>query len=169
MSGGLKSGLIFALVSIIAVVGFSLIPWLGVPCCGPIATMTLSAIAGYIGVRWSGPTARIGSGTLAGGVSGIGALIGSVIFFWTIAILTSDPVLLDQVVRQALEQQPASGLTEDELRDITRNVIGFFPVIGFCAGLIHLLFAVLLGTLGGWLAVRQRPQPPMAPPAYTVG
>ena len=167
MSGGLKSGLIFALVSIIAVVGFSFIPAIGVFCCGPIATMALGAIAGYIGVRWSGPTAGIGSGTLAGGSSGIGALIGSVIF-WIVAILIvqNDPVLFDQVLRQALEQQPSSGLTEDDLR----NLIGFVgPVIGFCAGLIHLIFAVLLGALGGWLAVRQRPQPPMAPPAYTVG
>jgi hypothetical protein len=67
MSGGLKAGLIFALVSIIAVVGFSFIPAIGVFCCGPVATMALGAIAGYIGVRWSGPTAGIGSGTLAGG------------------------------------------------------------------------------------------------------
>ncbi|ABQ90129.1 MULTISPECIES: hypothetical protein [unclassified Roseiflexus] len=167
MSGGLKSGLIFALVSIIAVVGFSFIPAIGVFCCGPIATMALGAIAGYIGVRWSGPTAGIGSGTLAGGISGIGALIGSVIF-WIVAILIaqSDPALFDEIIRQVEEQQPASGLTEDDIR----NLIGFVgPVIGFCAGLIHLLFAVLLGALGGWLAVRQRPQPPMAPPAYTVG
>lgn len=70
MSGGLKSGLIFALVSIIAVVGFSFIPAIGVFCCGPIATMALGAIAGYIGVRWSGPTAGIGSGTLAGAFPG---------------------------------------------------------------------------------------------------
>jgi uncharacterized membrane protein len=49
MSGGLKSGLIFALVSIIAVVGFYFIPAIGFFCCGPIATMALGAIAGYIG------------------------------------------------------------------------------------------------------------------------
>ncbi|MCS6940864.1 MAG: hypothetical protein RMJ55_09580 [Roseiflexaceae bacterium] len=164
MSGGLKSGLIFAIVSIVAVIGFSFIPAIGVFCCGPLASMTLGAIAGYIGVRWSGPTAGVGSGALAGGVAGVGALIGSVIF-WVIAILIaqSDPALFEEMLRQIEEQQPASGLTSDDIRNLI-NVMG--PLIGFCAGLIHLLFAAGLGALGGWLAVRQRPQPPMMPPAY---
>ncbi|ABU58108.1 hypothetical protein [Roseiflexus castenholzii] len=167
MSGSLKSGLLFALISIVAVVGFSFIPAVGVFCCGPLASMALGALAGYIGVRWSGPTAGVGSGTLAGSVAGVGALIGSVIF-WVIAIIIaqSDPVLLDQIIRQIEEQQPASGLTGDDIRNLI-TIMG--PVMGFCAGLIHLLFAALLGALGGWLAVRQRPQPPMTPPAYTVG
>ncbi|MGB9752388.1 hypothetical protein [Roseiflexus castenholzii] len=167
MSGSLKSGLLFALISIVAVVGFSFIPAVGVFCCGPLASMALGALAGYIGVRWSGPTAGVGSGTLAGSVAGVGALIGSVIF-WVIAIIIaqSDPVLLDQIIRQVEEQQPASGLTGDDIRNLI-TIMG--PVMGFCAGLIHLLFAALLGALGGWLAVRQRPQPPMTPPAYTVG
>ncbi|GIW01019.1 hypothetical protein [Roseiflexus sp.] len=167
MSGSLKSGLLFALISIVAVVGFSFIPAVGVFCCGPLVSMALGALAGYIGVRWSGPTAGVGSGTLAGSVAGVGALIGSVIF-WVIAIIIaqSDPVLLDQIIRQIEEQQPASGLTGDDIRNLI-TIMG--PVMGFCAGLIHLLFAALLGALGGWLAVRQRPQPPMTPPAYTVG
>lgn len=167
MSGGLKSGLLFAIISIVAVVGFSFIPAVGVFCCGPVASMALGAIAGYIGVRWSGPTAGVGSGTLAGGISGVGALIGSVIF-WIVAflIVQNDPALFEQVLRQIEEQQPASGLTSDDIRSLI-NIMG--PLIGFCAGLIHLLFAVALGALGGWLAVRQRPQPPMTPPAYTVG
>jgi hypothetical protein len=167
MSGGLKSGLIFAILSIVAVAGFSFIPAVGAFCCGPVASMALGAIAGYIGVRWSGPTAGVGSGTLAGGIAGIGALIGSVIF-WIAAffIIQNDPALFEEVLRQIEEQQPSSGLTSDDIR----NLITFMgPLIGFCAGLIHLLFAVALGAFGGWLAVRQRPQPPMTPPAYTVG
>ncbi len=166
MSGGLKSGLIFAIVSIVAVVGFSFIPAIGVFCCGPVASMALGAIAGYIGVRWSGPTAGVGSGTLAGGISGIGALIGSVISWIVAFLIQNDPALFEEVLRQIEEQQPSSGLTSDDIRNLI-GIVG--PIMGFCAGLIHLLFAALLGAFGGWLAVRQRPQPPMTPPAYTVG
>ncbi len=167
MSGGLKSGLIFAVISIVVVVGFSFIPAVGVFCCGPIGTMVLAAVAGYLGVRWSGPTAGIGSGLQAGSIAGVGALIGSVIF-WIVAfmIVQSDPALFAEVLRQVEAQQPSSGLTSDDIRNLVA-IVG--PLIGFCAGLIHLLFAVALGALGGWLAVRQRPKPPMTPPAYTIG
>ncbi len=164
MSGGLKSGLIFALVSLVAVAGLSFVPAVGVFCCGPVASIAVGAIAGYVGVRWGGEAAGIGSGTLAGAVAGVGALVGSVIF-WIVAfmIVQSDPALFEQVLRQIEEQQPASGLTDDDIRGLV-TVLG--PVIGFCAGVFHLLFSLALGALGGWLAVRQRPQTP--PPAYTV-
>ncbi|MFQ3630688.1 hypothetical protein [Roseiflexus sp.] len=167
MSGGLKSGLIFAVISVVVVVGFSFIPAIGPFCCGPIGTIVLAAVAGYLGVRWSSPTAGIGSGLMAGSIAGVGALIGSVIF-WIVAfmIVQSDPALFEEVLRQVEEQQPSSGLTSDDIRNLIA-IVG--PLIGFCAGLIHLLFAVALGALGGWLAVRQRPEPPMTPPAYTIG
>lgn len=163
MSGGVKSGLLFAFVSLIAVAGLSFIPVIGVFCCGPVSSMALGALAGYIGVRWGGPAAGIGSGTLAGSVAGIGALIGSLIF-WVISfmLIQSDPALFEEVLRQVGDQQSASGLTDDDIRGLV-TVMG--PVMGFCAGLIHLLFSVALGALGGWLAVRQRP--PAEPPAYT--
>lgn len=168
MSGGLKSGLLFALISLVAVVGVSFVPVIGAFCCGPVATMALAGIAGYLGVRWSGPTAGVGSGVLAGSVAGVGALVGSIIF-WIAALLIvqSDPALLEQIIQQVEEQQPSSGLTRDDIRNLI-NVMG--PLLGFCAGLIHLLFAIIFGALGGWLVTRQRPRSPIAPPpAYTAG
>ncbi|MCS7290089.1 MAG: hypothetical protein NZ699_13235 [Roseiflexus sp.] len=163
MSGGLKSGLIFAVVSVVAVIGLSFIPFIGFFCCGPLASMALGAIAGYIGIRWSDPTAGVGSGALAGGVAGIGAFVGSVLYTVIILILLqSDPALFEQLIESQLAGQPLPpGLTMDDMRSFV--AIGI-PILGFCAGLIHLLFAALLGALGGWLAVRQRPQP--MPPAY---
>jgi hypothetical protein len=77
-----------------------------------------------------------------------------------ILILRASPELYDQVLRQALEQQPDIGLTPEDL-DALILPIGFF--MGLCIGLIELLFALGAGVLGGWLAVRQRPTPP-APP-----
>lgn len=168
MSGGLKSGLIFAIVSIVAVVGFSFTPVIGFFCCGPLVAMIVGAIAGYVGNRWSGPTAGIGSGALAGGVAGVGALVGSVLYTIIILIwLQSDPALFEQLIEMQLAGQPLPpGMTMDDLRSIVGVAL---PLLGFCTGLINLLFAALLGALGGWLAVRQRPQPPMAPPAYPIG
>ena len=101
MSGAVKSGLIFALIGVVAVVGLSFIPYVGALLCGPLAAALVGAGAGYYGVRWSPPTAGVGTGVLAGTLSGVGALIGSVIFWLIIfAIARSMPQF-----EQALEAQ----------------------------------------------------------------
>jgi hypothetical protein len=170
MSGGLKAGLIFAAIAIPLTMVLSLVPYLGVFCCGPLAALSLGAGAGYLGVRWSGEEAKIGQGVLAGGIAGAGALIGSVLFFvLALAFVTNMPGF-EQAISDALQQQDsATQLTPDDMRSIM-GIAG--PVVGFCIGLFGLLFGLGGGALGGWLRIRQRNQtaPPMPPvPPVSVG
>jgi hypothetical protein len=166
MSGAVRSGLIFALVGIVAEIAFSSIPGAGPLLCGPSAAMIVGAVAGYFAIRWSTGAAGVGQGVLAGTIAGVGVLIGAVIFF-TIRIMTlrSDPqavALLQEFLRQ---QQRGTQLSPEQLNSLL-VVLG--PVLGFCLGLIELLFALALGALGGWLGVRSRARstvsPPMGPP-----
>jgi hypothetical protein len=119
-------------------------------------------------VRWSPPTAGVGTGVLAGTISGVGALIGSVIFWLIIfAIARSMPQF-----QQAIEAQlpPDTQISPSDLNAVL-NLAG--PVLGICFGILNLLLALGLGALGGWLAVRNRtqlaaapsmPTPPLGPP-----
>jgi hypothetical protein len=169
MSGGLKSGLIFALAAVVVVAGISFIPTVGVLCCGPLGTVLLGGLAGYVGVRWSGAGARVTQGLLAGGLTGAGALLGTLLFFViALAIVRTIPELNGEIQRQideAMRQQGGGSLTQEE-RDLFLNLGG--GLAGVCLGLINLLFALGAGALGGWLGVRQRrgEQPPIVmPPA----
>ncbi|MFO7169178.1 MAG: hypothetical protein DIU80_014235 [Chloroflexota bacterium] len=169
MSGGVKSGLIFGLASIIVVGGLTIIPTLGQLCCGPLAALLLGGVAGYLGVRWSGPSAGVGQGAIAGGISGIGALIGTIIgFILYIALVRAIPETR-QILEDTLRQQSgAERLTAEDI-DLLMSIAG--PLGGFCFGILWLLFALGTGVLGAWIATRQRggeqPQPPitMPPPA----
>ncbi|HMP40054.1 MAG TPA: hypothetical protein PKA05_06710 [Roseiflexaceae bacterium] len=161
MPGGLKSGLLFAVIAIVVVFALSFIPTLGVLCCGPLGALALGVLAGYIGVRWGGDEAGIGQGVLAGGVAGAGALVG-VLFFGVAALLLirATPEMYNEMMRQILEQQPDAGLTAADM-DVLFPIVLFAVV--FCIGVIEVLFALCSGALGGWLAVRQRQAPPAAP------
>jgi hypothetical protein len=170
MSGGLKSGLIFALVALVFVAAISFIPTVGVLCCGPLGALLLGGGAGYLGVRWGGPTAGVGQGLLAGGVTGGGALLGTVLFFViAMGLVRTIPELNDELQRQmdeAMRQQGATGLTEE---DMAMMLSLGFGVAGLCVGMLNMLFALGAGALGGWITVRQRQgqaQPPISmPPA----
>jgi hypothetical protein len=166
MSGGVKSGLIFGLASIIVVGGLTVIPTLGQICCGPLTAVLLGGAAGYLGVRWSAPPAGVGQGVIAGGISGIGALIGTVIgFILYVALVRAIPETR-QLLEETLRQQGNTGLTPEDI-DMLLNIVG--PVGGICFGVLWLLFALGAGALGGWLAARQRrgqePPPIVMPPA----
>jgi hypothetical protein len=167
MSGGIKSGLIFALAALVVVAGISFIPTVGVLCCGPLGALLLGGLAGYVGVRWSGPAAGMGQGVLAGGLAGVGALLGSLLFFViALAIVRATPELNDmlrQQMEEAMRQQGGAGLTEEELGLFLSLGSG---LAGVCLGLLNLVFALGAGALGGWLAVRQArgSQPPAPPP-----
>jgi len=72
MSGAVRSGLIFALVGIVAEIGFSSIPGAGPLLCGPSVAMIIGAVAGYFAIRWSTGAAGVGQGVLAGTIAGVG-------------------------------------------------------------------------------------------------
>jgi hypothetical protein len=161
MSGAVKSGLLFALVGIAAVVGFSFIPIAGPIVCGPFAAALVGIGAGYLGVRWSTSGAGVGTGVLAGAIAGIGALIGSMIF-WVIAIgmAQSLPGFQQQLQDAVQQQQPNASLNPSELNAIIQ-IAG--PLLGICFGVFNLLLSLGLGALGGWIAARRNVRPPQMP------
>src|SRR5262249_44547411 len=139
-----------------AVVGFSFIPYVGPLLCGPLAAALVGVGAGYFGVRWSSPTAGVGTGVLAGAISGVGALIGSVIFWIVVFALARSMPQFQDAIAEALRQQPNAQLNPSDLASIL-NLVG--PLLGICFGIFNLLVALGLGALGGWIAVRNRAQP----------
>lgn len=166
MSGAVKSGLLFALLGIFVVAGFSFIPVVGPLLCGPAGAALLGGVAGYLGVRWTVGNAGVGTGVLAGTIAGVGALIGS-IAFWLIAfaMVRSMPEF-EQAIEETLRQQN-SGADPAEVRAILDNILPIVgPFIGFCFGLIQLVISLAFGALGGWLSARNRATqgPPVAPP-----
>jgi hypothetical protein len=164
MSGAVKSGLIFALVGIAAVAGLSFIPYVGALLCGPLAAALVGVGAGYYGVRWSPPTAGVGTGVLAGTIAGVGALLGSVLFWLVILAIARSMPEFDQMLDEALRQQPNTQLDPSTV-DMVFNLLG--PILGICFGIFNLVLALALGALGGWLAVRNRPQPGVMPTVAT--
>jgi hypothetical protein len=171
MSGAVKSGLIFALVGAVGVVGFSFIPFVGALLCGPFAAALAGTAAGYFGVRWSAGVAGVGQGVLAGAISGVGTLIGAVIFWLVIfSFIQSVPGFQEQIQEAVRRQQPGTQVNQAQVEAIIK-VVG--PLLGVCFGVFNLLIALALGALGGWLATRNRaqtiatppmPSPPMGPP-----
>lgn len=156
MSGGIKSGLIFGLVAIPLTIVFSIIPYVGVLCCGPVTALLLGTGAGYLGVRWQGPEARIGQGVVSGTLAGVGSLLGSILFFVLALLFVRSLPEFNQIISSALEQQNAgTQLTSEDFQSIMTVAL---PLVGGCIGLIGLLFALGGGALGGWLRIRQRTQ-----------
>ena len=170
MSGTLKSGLIFAVVGIVGVLGLSFVPFVGALCCGPLVAGSIGTAAGYYGVRWSGTGAGMSQGLLAAALAGVGALIGGAIF-WLISfsIIQSNPELYQEAIRQFMaQQQQQQTPTQIDPAQLTAMMGVIGPIIAICFGVLELLITLTLGALGGWLATRNRNQPaaqqPMAPP-----
>ncbi len=156
MPGLVKSGLIFGLIGVVAVIIFSFTPLIGPFLCGPVAAVLAGAGAGYFGARWS--PARSGgiAGALAGVIAGVGSLIGAVIS-WIIllAIAQAMPEYQEQL-QEILRQQPNNQLTPEDMNTLIM-LVG--PVMGLCFGVLNLLASLASGALAGWLTARGRPQP----------
>ncbi|HEU4322303.1 MAG TPA: hypothetical protein VFS21_04055 [Roseiflexaceae bacterium] len=171
MSGGVKAGLLFGLIALIAVPVISWVPYVGALLCGPVVAIGLGTGAGYLGLRWSDRSAGIGTGVLAGGIVGMGALAGSVIFFLVVVnLMMSMPEMQDVFADAIRNQQPNTQLTEEQLQ-------GLVPlgglIAGLCIGIFQLLFALGGGAVGGWLFTRNRaPLEPVSAaaslPSYTM-
>lgn len=179
MSGRIKSGLLFGLIALIVVPLISLVPTVGMLLLGPLLVIGLGVGAGYLAIRWSDRQIGVGSGVLAGTFVGLGALIGSIVFFVAaIAFISSVPEFRQMVLEQVRAQNPGAELSGDQL-------MAMLPLIGVlagsCVGIIELVFALGAGALGAWLGIRQRtsePAPsitsypggaPYAPPTLPLG
>lgn len=175
MPGSLKSGLLFGGIGIIVIIAGSaagsFIPIVGL-LCGPVIASLVGLGAGYFGAQWGKPEAGVGTGTVAGLLSGIGLTIGAMIFYvGAVTFVQTMPefqILLEEAMAEAFAAQPGAELDPEQLPALL--AVGGL-IAGFCVGLIYLLFALGFGALGGWFAVRNRPQsseynqqPPMSPP-----
>ena len=162
MSGAFKAGLIFGVIGLIVVLGVAFIPVVGPLICGPLVAVIIGAVAGYYGVRWSAGMPGISRGVLAGTLAGVGMLLGALIAYTIlVGMMRSNPIFQEQL-QEALRRQPNAQIDPAAL-DTLVGIVG--PAAGFCFGILNLLIALAFGALGGWLAVRNRPQPlpPMEP------
>jgi len=156
MSGALKAGLIFGVIGLIVVLAVAFIPIIGPLICGPVVAVIIGAIAGYYGVRWSAGTPGISRGVLAGTLSGVGMLLGAVIGYTILISMMRNNPLFQEQLQEALRQQPNAKIDPAAL-DTIIGIVG--PAVGFCFGILNLLLGLAFGAFGGWLAVRNRPQP----------
>jgi hypothetical protein len=164
MSGALKAGLIFGAIGLIVVLAVAFIPAVGPLICGPLVAVIIGTAAGYYGVRWSAGTPGISRGVLAGTLSGVGMLLGAVIAYTILfGMVRSNPMFQEQI-QEALRRQPDAQIDPAAL-DTLVGIVG--PIAGFCFGILNLLIGLAFGTLGGWLALRNRPQP--IPPIEPLG
>ncbi|HJZ45648.1 MAG TPA: hypothetical protein VKE41_00730 [Roseiflexaceae bacterium] len=156
MSGTLRSGLIFAAVGLIAVLATAFLPPPGPVVCGPLLAVLVGALAGFYGVRWSMENMRVSRGVLAGTLAGLGLLIGAVIAYVVLFNrLSADPSFQEQL-GAFLRQQPNAQIDPQAVG----AAVGIAGVIaGLCFGVLNLVLALAFGALGGWLALRNRPQP----------
>jgi hypothetical protein len=167
MSGPMRSGLIFGLTALVLVLAVSWIPAIGVLLVAPLVVLGLATAAGYLAVRWGAPAARIGGATMAGALTGVGALVGSMLFFIIAISLVRwiTPNFEQEIIEEFRAEQPDITITPEQVGAILTVAM---PLAGFCVGLVELLLALGFGALGGWLALRNQapapPPPPMAPP-----
>ena len=156
MSGALKAGLIFGAIGLIVVLAVAFIPAVGPLICGPLVAVIIGAVAGFYGVRWSAGTPGISRGVLAGTLSGVGMLLGAVIAYTILVGMVRNNPIFQEQLQEALRRQPNAQIDPAALN----TIVGFVgPVAGFCFGVLNLLIALAFGALGGWLALRNRPQP----------
>ena len=164
MSGALKAGLIFGAVGLIVVLAVAFIPAVGPLICGPLVAVIVGTIAGFYGVRWSAGTPGISRGVLAGTLAGVGMLLGAVIAYTILVGMVRNNPAFQQQLQDALRRQPNAQIDPAALD----TLVGFVgPVAGFCFGILNLLIGLAFGALGGWLALRNRPQP--VPPLEPLG
>ena len=156
MSGAMRSGLIFAAVGLIAVLATAFVPRPGPIVCGPLLAVLVGGLAGFFGVRWSVENARVSRGVLAALLAGLGMLVGAVIGYIVLFNSISSEPSFQQQLSAFLQQQPDAKIDPEALGALV-GIAG--AVAGLCFGVLNLLLALAFGALGGWLAVRNRPQP----------
>lgn len=172
MSATLKSGLIFGLVGLIAVIVVGFVPIVGALLCGPITALVIGGLAGYFARRWSDQPTGVGQGVLAATIAGVGTLIGTALFIIIAYNLqSSNPAfqaMLDQAIQQQLQQQPETNVSAEDVQTMLGTIV---PVGGFCFGVINLVIALVGGLIGALIGNRPAntisvvpPAPPTVPP-----
>ncbi len=165
MSGHVRAGLIFGAIAVVAVAALSF-----VPCGNILGALILGGLAGFYGVRWSGPNATVGKGVVASIITGLfAAAVTAVMAIVLVNMSINSPEVQQQLQQQLQEQQQQTGqqISPDQLAAII-NAAG--PIGGICAGIINLLLSLAAGALGAYIAMRNvrnvppANQGPMSPP-----
>lgn len=175
MSAGNKAGLLFMVPQIIAVViatflGFVPVVLLGgspiaiIGCCAaPFASLLLAVVAGFFAAYWHDGIGARHQSLMAGLISGVGALIG-VVLFWVITGVaisnTVDAVTINEAFRQMERMQPDAQIDRSMLTSVMGIISFIMAGVGVFLGLISLAFAVVGGLLGAMLANRDESTPP---------
>ncbi|MBU6333930.1 MAG: hypothetical protein KGS47_05955 [Chloroflexi bacterium] len=155
MAGEVRAGALFFVVALVVTIPFSLIPLVGMLCCGPIGALAYGIGAGALGARWRGATASVGQGALSGGLAGVGALIGATLAaVISVVIAQSDPEMIRQMLREALAQSDGVEISPDDLAAL---LLPIGALVGFCIGMINLVASLLSGMLGAWITISRRP------------
>lgn len=164
MSAGTKAGLVFLLPQFLVIIcatilGF--VPIVMLPgnltgvigCCfAPIAALLLAMPAGYFAAQWHPAQDEItGQAVTAGIVSGLGALLGSVLFWVSVGLLFRffvDDAMLAQISRQMSALRPDLAMDLPALRRGLSFLLWITSAIGVVGGLLAVGFSLIGGLLG---------------------
>lgn len=180
MSAGSKSGLLFILPQMIAVViatllGFVPLMFLGgssiaiIGCCAaPFAALIIAVVAGFFAAYWHDGSGARHQSLMAGLISGVGALLGVTLFWVVMGVLIStsvDAATMNEAFRQMERMQPDAQIDRGMLTSMMGIISFVMAGVGLLLGLISLAFAVLGGLLGAMLANRDESA---SPPSVTT-
>ena len=183
MSAGSKSGLLFIVPQMIAVViatllGFVPLMFFGgspvaiIGCCAaPFAALIIAVVAGFFAAYWHDGSGARHQSLMAGLISGVGALLGVALFWVVMGVLISttvDAATMNEAFRQMERMQPDARLDRGMLTSMMGIISFIMAGVGIFMGLISLAVAVLGGLLGAMLANRDEPNPPSNPSITTT-
>ena len=181
MSAGTKAGLVFLLPQFLVIICATLlgfVPMFLLPgnpaaiigCCFvPFAALLMAMPAGSFAAQWHPIRDEItGQGVTAGIVSGLGALLGCLVFWLTLGALFSffiDEATLRQISRQMSQIRPDLAMDLPTLRRGLSFLLWVTGGIGVIGGLLSVGFSLIGGLLGMAIARGNLPDAPSAPPA----
>lgn len=163
MNAGTKAGLVFILPQCIVVIFATILGFIpvvmtnGSPlgiigcCCAPIGSFILAGAAGYFTSNWHSGDNINHQGLMAGLISGVGALIGAVIFWVVCGLLIAhftDDAMLRDALTQAQRMQPGTPLEFSTLKAVMGMAVFFMAGIGLIVGLLSLGFSLIGGLIG---------------------
>jgi hypothetical protein len=177
MSAGTKAGLVFFLPQLVIMICATILGFVPVfllagnpagliGCCVvPIAALLMAMPAGYFAAKWHPDRDEItGQAVSAGVVAGIGALVGSVLFWVLVGGLFStmvDDAALRQILSQMRDIQPDIDLDVPALRRGLSFAIWGTAAFGVVTGLLSLVFSLIGSLLGMSIARSSLPVPPI--------
>jgi len=163
MNAGTKAGLVFILPQCIMVIFATILGFLPVLvvnsspvgiigcCCAPIGSLLLAGAAGYFASNWHSGDDINHQGLMAGLISGVGALIGAILFWVTSGLLIAyfmNDAILHEALSQAQKMQPSPPLEFSTFKAVMGMAVFFMAGIGVVVGLLALGFSLLGGLIG---------------------